>query len=111
MTHPKVSRFPLSLEKCFARLNEGGIQLAIANLPTLGVFLHSSCHSFSVVLLDWRFALECVTLKWIWRSNEVAFFLASLSALSLPGMSQWLGHHATEIDRFSCVSRMGHNVW
>ena len=67
----------------------------MAYLPTLGEFFHSFCHSLSIDDLACLLAFECDMLNGIWRSSSVASF-ASWSALSLPGMPQWLGHQ--EID-------------
>lgn len=80
-------------------LRDGVIRLAMAYLPVLGVFFQSFCHILTTVLLDLRFALDLVVLKGIWQPSVVAS-LARVSALSLPGMPQWLGHQATVMERF-----------
>ena len=72
------------------------MRFAMANRPTLGEFVHSCCHSTRHSLLALRLALARVTLKGVCHSRDVAS-LTSSSALSLPGISQWLGHH--DIDR------------
>ena len=80
-------------------VRDGGVRLAIANLPCLGAFFHSCCHNFAVVLFTLLLAFAIVVLKGIWHPSEVASF-ARVSALSFPGISQWLGHHETETDKF-----------
>ena len=71
------------------------------NWPSLGVFFHSICQSLR---------LERVMLKGIDLLSDVAS-LASSSALSLPGISQWLGDNETSMERFFCASRSGLRVW
>ena len=88
---------------------EGAMRFAIANLPTFGVFFHSICHSLVIAFLVLRLAFDLVVLKGISHLCVVAS-LARVSALSLPGMPQWLGHHATVKERFGCVSRRG-RMW
>ena len=78
---------------------EGSILFAIANLPVLGVFFQSLAHIFSVVVLIRRLAFDRVVLNGIWHPRAVASF-ARASALSFPGMSQWLGHHEAVIVRW-----------
>ena len=75
------------------------MRLAMAYLPVKGVFFQSFCHILIMVLLDLRFAFDLVVLKGIWHPSDVAS-LARESALSFPGMPQWLGHQATVMDRF-----------
>ena len=70
------------------------MRLAIAYLPVMGVFLHSFCQILVIALLDLRLALDLVVLKGIWHPSDVASF-AKESALSFPGMPQWLGHQDT----------------
>ena len=86
------------------------IWLDMANLPVLGVFFQSAHHVLRVDNLAHLLALEWVTLNGIWCSSSVAS-LASWSALSLPGMPQWLGHQEIDIKRFSCVVRRGRITW
>ena len=90
-------------------LVRGGKQLAIAYLPSLGRFLHSICQIFSFVDLECLRALEQDTLYSVCRSLWVAS-LASVSALLLPLMRQWLGHHAILIVSLLWVSYMGLSV-
>ena len=66
---------------------EGWKRFAIANLPSFCVFFHSWYHSFVVVVLDLRFALDLDVPNGIWQLSDVAS-LARASALSFPGMSQ-----------------------
>ena len=80
--------------KCFVGFSDGFRRFAIANLPVLVVFDHSCCHNFVIVLLILHLVLEHVVLYGIWQLFDVASF-ARKSALSLPGMSLWLGHHMT----------------
>ena len=98
-SRPNVSRFSFRFARCLVGFREGCILFAIANLPDFGVFFQSFTHIFSVVDLIRRFAFDRVVLNGIWQLSLVAAF-ARVSALSLPGMSQWLGHHDTEIIRF-----------
>ena len=91
-------------------LREGFSLFDIAYLPTLGEFFHSICHDLRTDVLALLLALEWETLNVVWRSSSVAF-LASLSARSLPGIPQWLGHQEIETLRFSWVSSKGRMVW
>lgn len=71
----------------------------MANLLLLGVAFHSCCQSRRVVLLDLHLVLDLVVfLKGILCSREVASF-ASSSALLFLGMSHWIRHQETEMDR------------
>ena len=107
---PNTSRLFLRAWKCLDGLREGGMRFAMANLPSLGVFLHSCCQSLRQDRLARRLAFERETLNGTCRSRVVASF-ASSSALSFPGMPQWLGHQAIEIERFSLASRIGLRIW
>ena len=91
-------------------MREGGIWFAIAYLPTFSEFIQSVCQSFNVVLLALLLAFVWETLKGVCRSRSVASF-ANWSALSLPGMPQWLGHQAIDTERFLWVVRRGWMVW
>ena len=86
------------------------MRLAIAKRPVLGDFFQSCCHSNSVLLLALLLALDRVTLNGIWRPSDVAS-LASSSALSLPRMSQWLGHQDIVMVKLGWFSRRGRIVW
>ena len=110
MTRPKISRLDLRFLKCGVGLRDGLNLLAIAYLPTLGEFFQSICHILREDVLALLLALEYVALKGVWRSSSVASF-ASLSALSLPEMPQWLGHHDIETFRFSWFVSRGLMVW
>ena len=85
---------------------EGAMRFMIANLPTLGVSFHSFCHILVMAFLALRLAFDLVVLKGILHLCVVAS-LVRVSALSLPGMPQWLGHHTTVMERFGCVLRRG----
>ena len=105
MRRPNVSRFCFRFWKCFVGLREGAIRLAIANLPTFGVFFHSWVQILVMAAFALRLALDRVVLKGIWQLREVASF-ASASALSFPGMSQWLGHQETVTVRLGWFSKL-----
>ena len=106
---PKSPRSCWRWRKWGVGFSEGGKRLAIAYLPSLGRFLHSICHIFSIVDLERLRALERDTLYGVCRSLWVAS-LASVSALSLPLMRQWLGHQAILIVSLLWVSSMGLSV-
>ena len=117
-TLPNTSRLFFSSTKCLVGFRDGFSRLAIANLPEMLCTFQSFSHSFVVVVLDLLLAFDLEAVKGIWHLREVASF-ASESALSFPGMSQWLGHHATDIERRGCESRrefrflikLSANVW
>ena len=75
---------------------DGLRRLDMANLPELLETFQSFSQSLVVVVLDLLLAFDLEVVKGIWHLREVASF-ARVSALSLPGMSQWLGHHAMDI--------------
>ena len=79
--------------------------LVMAKRPSLGELDHLFCQILAMVLLALLLVLDQVVLNGIWHSSFVAS-LAGASALSLPGMSQWLGHQVSEIERLVCVSSM-----
>ena len=103
INRPNSSRLLLRLRKWLVGVSDGLSLLAMAKRPSLGELDHSFCQIFPMVLLALLLALDRVVLNGIWHSSFVAS-LASASALSLPGMSQWLGHQASEIERLVFVS-------
>ena len=95
-SRPKTSRWSFSVMKCFVGFRDGGILFDIANLPLRGAFCQSRTHAAWVEALARRRAKALDVLIGAFQASYVAS-LASSSALSLPLILQWLGHHATSI--------------
>lgn len=95
-SRPKTSRWSLSSMKCFVGFRDGGILLAIANLPLWGDFCQLRAQAVCVDALARRRANALEVLIGAFHASCVAS-LASSSALSLPAILQWLGHHAIVI--------------
>jgi len=93
---PKTSCWSFSAMKCFVGFRDGGILFDIANLPLCGAFCQLRTHAAWVEALAHRRAKALDVLIGAFQVSCVAS-LASLLALSLPLILQWLGHHATSI--------------
>ena len=105
VNRPNSSWLLLRLMKWLVGESDGLSLLAMVKRPSLGELDHSFCQILVMVLLALLLVLDRVVLNRIWHSSFVAS-LASASALSLPGMLQWLGHQVNEIERLVCVSSM-----
>jgi hypothetical protein len=84
---PKSSRLAFRVRKWWVGFSEGGRRLAIAYRPVREVFRHSWFHSFVADIFTRRRAFVRVTPIGDSSARSVAS-LASLSALSFPGMPE-----------------------
>ena len=107
---PNSSRLPLRALKWWVWFRNNLTRLAMAKQPEAGALFHSCYHWRRLDLLARLLALTRDRLKGVWHSSDVAS-LASSSALSLPAMSQWLGHHETVMERSPTRRGTLERVW
>lgn len=100
----KTSRWSFSATKCLVGLRDEGILLDFANLPLGGPFCQSRTNADWVKAFARQRANALDVLIGVLQENYVAS-LARTSALSLPFMLQWLGHHAILIEWVGSSSR------